>query len=447
MHEASRDLAAEQHVIQQCRDLDVKFIRLWFTDIVGTLKSAAITVDELDHAFTDGASFDGASIEGFARSDEADMAAVPDPSTFQLLPWRPREQAVARMFCDVRLPAGEPFEGDPRNVLKAVVARAAGLGYTFYVSPEIEFFYFRDSEGTTLLDGGGYFDLTPLDSGTDLRRETVLTLEEMGIPVALSHHEAAPSQHEIDLRHTDALSMADSVMTYRLVVKEIARRHGVYATFMPKPRSELNGSAMHLQLSLFRGEENAFFDGADPLHVSKVARQFMAGLLRHAPELALLTNQWVNSYKRLVPGFEAPTYVTWSPRNHSDLLRVPQYRPGLEGSTRVEFRAPDAACNPYLVLAGVLAAGLAGIESDYALPAPIESDAALLSADQRAARGIESLPASLGEAIQRFQSSTLLRETLGAHIFDSLVRNKLHEWQEYRAQVSNWEVERYLGVL
>ncbi|MCC6236882.1 MAG: glutamine synthetase [Dehalococcoidia bacterium] len=447
MHQASRDLAAEQHVIQQCRDLDVKFIRLWFTDIVGTLKSAAITVDELDHAFTDGASFDGASIEGFARSDEADMAAVPDPSTFQLLPWRPREQAVARMFCEVRLPSGEPFEGDPRNVLKSVVARAARLGFTFYVSPEIEFFYFKDSEGTALLDGGGYFDLTPLDSGTDLRRETVLTLEEMGIPVALSHHEAAPSQHEIDLRHTDALSMADSVMTYRLVVKEIARRHGVYATFMPKPRSELNGSAMHLQLSLFRGEENAFFDGDDPLHVSKAARQFMAGLLRHAPELALLTNQWVNSYKRLVPGFEAPTYVTWSPRNHSDLLRVPQYRPGLEGSTRVEYRAPDAACNPYLVLAGVLAAGLAGIEGDEPLPDPIETDAALLSAEDRAARGIESLPASLGEAIQRFQSSALLRETLGAHIFESLVRNKLHEWQEYRAQVSNWEVARYLGVL
>ncbi len=447
MYDAASDLPAQQHVIQQCRDLDVKFIRLWFTDIVGALKSAAITVDELDHAFTDGASFDGASIEGFARSDEADMAAVPDPSTFQLLPWRPREQAVARMFCDVRLPSGEPFEGDPRHVLKSVVERAARLGFTFYVSPEIEFFYFRSAEDTTLLDRGGYFDLTPLDSGTDLRRETVLTLEEMGIPVALSHHEAAPSQHEIDLRHTDALSMADSVMTYRLVVKEIAQRHGVYATFMPKPRSELNGSAMHLQMSLFRGEENAFFDAADPLHLSTTARRFMAGLLRHAPELALLTNQWVNSYKRLVPGFEAPTYVTWSPRNHSDLLRVPQFRPGLEGSTRVEYRVPDAACNPYLALAGVLAAGLAGIEEQLELPLPIETDAASLSSAERAARGIESLPASLGEAIARFEGSALLRETLGEHVFHSLIRNKLHEWQEYRAQVSNWEVERYLSVL
>jgi glutamine synthetase len=448
MNGPSNDLEAQQrHVIQQCRDLDVKFIRLWFTDILGALKSAAITVDELEHAFADGVSFDGASIEGFARSDETDMAAVPDPSTFQLLPWRPREQAVARMFCDVRLPSGEPFDGDPRHVLKRVVERAARLGFTFYVSPEIEYFYFGDPHGTELLDAGGYFDLTPLDSGTDLRRETVLTLEEMGIPVAISHHEAAPSQHEIDLRHTDAFTMADSVMTYRLVVKEIARRHGVYATFMPKPRSELNGSAMHLQLSLFRGEENAFFDASDALHLSETARHFMAGLLRHAPELALLTNQWANSYKRLVPGFEAPTHVTWSPRNHSDLLRVPEHRPGLEGSTRVEYRAPDAACNPYLALAGVLAAGLEGIEREYALPPAVESDAARLTPAERAARGIEALPGSLGDAIDRFEDSTLLRAALGNHIFDSLVRNKRHEWNEYRSQVSDWEVRRYLGVL
>ncbi len=448
MYDAASDLAAQQHhVLQQCRELDVKFIRLWFTDIVGTLKSAAITVDELEHAFADGASFDGASIEGFARSDEADMAAVPDPATFQLLPWRPREQAVARMFCDIRLPSGERFEGDPRNVLQRIVARAASLGYTFYVSPEIEFFYFSSAEDPQLLDAGGYFDLTPLDSGTDLRRETVLTLEEMGIPVALSHHEAAPSQHEIDLRHTDALTMADSVMTYRLVVKEIARRHGAYATFMPKPRSELNGSAMHLQLSLFRGEDNAFFDATDDLRLSTTARRFMAGLLRHASALALLTNQWANSYKRLVPGFEAPTFVTWSPRNHSDLLRVPEHRPGLEGSTRVEYRAPDAACNPYLALAGVLAAGLDGIEHEYELAPAVETDAAQLAPAERAVRGIESLPGSLGEAIDSFAASALLRDTLGGHVFDSLLRNKQAEWREYRSQVSDWEVRRYLGVL
>ncbi|MFN8639356.1 MAG: glutamine synthetase family protein [Dehalococcoidia bacterium] len=448
MYDAISDLAAQQHhVLQQCRELDVKFIRLWFTDILGALKSAAITVDELEHAFTNGASFDGASIEGFARSDEADMAAVPDPATFQLLPWRPREQSVARMFCDVRLPSGDPFEGDPRHVLKGVVERAARLGFTFYVSPEIEFFYFASAEEPTLLDAGGYFDLTPLDSGTDLRRETVLTLEEMGIPVAMSHHEAAPSQHEIDLRHTDALTMADSVMTYRLVVKEIARRHGAYATFMPKPRSELNGSAMHLQLSLFRGEENAFFDAADPLSLSVTARRFMAGLLRHAPALALVTNQWANSYKRLVPGFEAPTYVTWSPRNHSDLLRVPEHRPGLEGSTRVEYRVPDAACNPYLALAGVLAAGLEGVEREYALPPAVETDAAELTAAERAALGVESLPGSLGEAIDCFAASEFMRSTLGGHVFESLLRNKQAEWREYRAQVSDWEVRRYLGVL
>lgn len=448
MYDALSDLAAQQHhVLQQCRELDVKFIRLWFTDIVGALKSAAITVDELEHAFADGASFDGASIEGFARSDEADMAAVPDPSTFQLLPWRPREQAVARMFCDIRLPSGEPFDGDPRHVLKTVVSRAARLGFTFYVSPEIEFFYFSSPQDPQLLDAGGYFDLTPLDSGTDLRRETVLTLEEMGIPVALSHHEAAPSQHEIDLRHTDALTMADSVMTYRLVVKEVARRHGAYATFMPKPRSELNGSAMHLQLSLFRAEENVFFEEAAEHHLSKTAHHFMAGLLRHASALSLLTNQWANSYKRLVPGFEAPTYITWSPRNHSDLLRVPEYRRGLEGSTRVEFRAPDAACNPYLALAGVLAAGLDGIEHEYELAPAVLTDAAQLTDAERTARGIASLPSSLGEAIDAFAGSDFFRSTLGHHVFDSLLRNKRAEWHEYRAQVSDWEVRRYLGVL
>ena len=438
---------SRQHVLQACRDHDVKFIRLWFTDILGLLKSVAITVEELEHAFADGVAFDGASIEGFARSDETDMVAIPDASTFQLLPWRPREQAVARMFCDIRVPGGEPFEGDPRQVLKRTLAVAAAAGYTFYVSPEIEFFYFRDAQGTEPLDEGGYFDLTPLDGGTDLRRETVLTLEEMGIGVALSHHEASPSQHEIDLRYTDALTMADSIMTYRLVVKEVAMRHGVHATFMPKPRADLNGSAMHLQMSLFQGEGNAFFDEDDSLRLSVGARRYMAGLLHHAPEMMLVTNQWVNSYKRLVPGFEAPTCVTWSPRNHSDLLRVPEYRPGLEVSTRIEYRAPDAACNPYLMFAALLAAGLAGIEGDYSLPQPVERDAREFSEDERAARGIASLPASLGEAIELFAGSTLMREALGGHVFETLMKNKRHEWDEYRAQVSEYELRRYLAVL
>jgi glutamine synthetase len=436
-----------RHVIQSCRELDVKFIRLWFTDILGLLKSVAITVEELEHAFANGVAFDGASIQGFARRDETDMVAVPDPSTFQLLPWRPREQAVARMFSDIRLPTGEPFDGDPRYVLKRTLEQAAQRGYTYYVSPELEFFYFRDQHGTQPLDQGGYFDLTPLDGGTDLRRETVLMLEEMGIPVALSHHEAAPSQHEIDLRYTDALTMADSIMTYRLVVKEVALQHGVYATFMPKPLTDVNGSAMHLQLSLFRGETNGFYDEDDPLHISSDARRFMAGLLRHAPEMMLVTNQWANSYKRVVPGFEAPTHVTWSPRNHSDLLRVPEYRPGQEGSARIEYRVPDAAANPYLVFAAVLSSGFAGIENGYDLPAPVERDVRELAANELERRGIARLPTSLGEAIEHFSRSMRMRAALGSHMHDSLIQNKREEWDAYRRQVSNYEIERYLGTL
>jgi glutamine synthetase len=442
-----QDFDSRQHVIQACRDHDVKFIRLWFTDILGMLKSVAITVEELEHALDDGITFDGASIEGFARIDEADMIMRPDPLTFQLLPWRPRERAVARMFCDIVGPEGEPFEGDPRWVLQRTVQRAAAAGFTCYVSPEIEYFYFRDSVSLEPLDGGGYFDLTPLDSGSDLRRDTVLTLEEMGIPVALSHHEAAPSQHEIDLRYTDALTMADSVMTYRLVVKEVAMRHGAYATFMPKPLTEQNGSGMHLQVSLFRGEENVFDDANAQYGLSDVGQQFMAGVLAHAPELMLVTNQWVNSYRRLVPGFEAPTYATWSPRNHADLLRVPQHRPGEAVAARIEYRVPDAACNPYLVFAGVLAAGLAGIEEDAKLPPPLERDVRDVDRSELEARGIAPLPASLNEAIAAFERSDFVRRTFGDHIVDSLVENKRHEWAEYRTQVSRFELDRYLGTL
>ncbi len=437
----------QQHVIQACRDHDVKFIRLWFTDILGMLKSVAITIEELEHALSDGVSFDGSAIEGFARRDETDMVAVPDTSTFQILPWRPREQAVARMFCDLQVPGGEPFLGDPRQVLKRVLSQAAAAGFTFYISPEIEFFYFKDQNGTEPLDSGGYFDLTPLDGGSDLRRETVLALEQMGIGVALSHHEAAPSQHEMDLRYTDALTMADAVMTYRLLVKEVAMRHGVYATFMPKPLADENGSGMHLQLSLFRGEDNAFYDESDDLKISTVARQYIGGLLRHAPELMLLTNQWVNSYKRLVPGTEAPLYATWSPKSHSDLVRVPEYKPGLEVSTRVEYRVPDAACNPYLAFAGVLAAGLRGIEDDLPLPEPVTAATDQLTADEIAARGLEALPGSLGEAIDRFEGSSLLRESLGDHVFDSFIANKKIEWSEYRSQVTQFELDRYLPRL
>jgi glutamine synthetase len=440
------DLDSRQHVLQACRDHDVKFIRLWFTDILGMLKSVAITAEELEHALIDGVTFDGSAIEGFARQDEADMIAFPDPATFQILPWRPRPQAVARMFCDIRQQSGEGFLGDPRQVLKRVLANAAQRGLTFYVSPEIEYFYFKDQHGTEPLDQGGYFDLTPLDGGSDLRRETIMTLEDMGIGVALSHHEGAPSQHEMDLRYTDALTMADAVMTFRLVVKEVAMRHGVYATFMPKPMAGQNGSAMHLQLSLFRGEQNSFFDGGDPEQLSGDARHFMAGLLHHAAELSLVTNQWVNSYKRLVPGYEAPTYATWSHHSNADLVRVPERKPDGDESTRIEYRAPDPATNPYLAFAAVLAAGLAGIDGKYPLPVATQSAHRLTDAE-RAARGIESLPASLGEAIERFEQSSLMREALGDHVVDSLVANKKIEWSAYQQQVTHYELDRYLGLL
>ncbi|MFL2646639.1 MAG: glutamine synthetase family protein [Dehalococcoidia bacterium] len=437
----------QQHVIQSCRDHDVKFIRLWFTDILGMLKSVAITIEELEHALDDGISFDGSAIEGFARNDESDMLIVPDPSTFQVLPWRPKEQAVARMFCDIQIPGGESFVGDPRNVLKRTLSSAAKTGFTFYISPEIEFFYFKNSETPEPLDQGGYFDLTPLDAGSDLRRETVLALEQMGIGVALSHHEAAPSQHEMDLRYTDALTMADAVMTYRLLVKEIALRHNVYATFMPKPLPDHNGSGMHLQLSLFRGEMNAFHESGNDLEISDVARHYIAGLLQHAPELMLVTNQWVNSYKRLVPGYEAPMYVTWSPHNHSDLVRVPAHKPGSEDSTRIEYRVPDAAANPYLAFSAVLAAGLKGIENKYSLPDPVLSSTESLSAKEISQLNLKVLPSSLGDAIEQFEASELMKETLGEYVHSTIVANKKIEWAEYRSQVTPFELSRYLPML
>ena len=434
-------------VLQTCKDRDIKFIRLWFTDILGSLKSFAITVEELEKAMEEGMGFDGSSIEGFARIDESDMVAMPDPATFQLIPWRPSERGVARMFCDILLPNGEPFEGDPRYVLKRNLKRATELGYTFYVGPELEFFYFKSAEGTEPLDPGGYFDLTPLDAASDLRRQTVLTLEEMGIGVKYSHHEAAPSQHEIDLRYTDALTMADNAMTYRLVVKEIALANGVYATFMPKPIASENGSGMHTHQSLFKGERNAFFDEKEPYHLSAIAKSYIAGLMRHARELTLVTNQWVNSYKRLVAGYEAPVYVTWARRNRSDLVRIPEYKPGKEMATRVEYRAPDPACNPYLAFAAMLAAGLAGIEHEYPLREPSEGNVFEMTAEERTALDIDLLPGTLDEAIRATEESELMRECLGEHVFESLLKNKRIEWDAYRAHVTDFELERYLGVL
>jgi glutamine synthetase len=439
---------SKEYVLKMAKDHDVKFIRFWFTDILGVLKSFAITVEELEGALENGMGFDGSSIEGFARIDESDMVAMPDPDTFKLLPWRPREhRAVARMFCDILRPGGEPFEGDPRHVLKNNLKRAADLGYTYYVGPELEYFYFKDSEGTEGLDAGGYFDMTPLDTATDLRRDSVLALEELGIDVEYSHHEVAASQHEIDMRYTDALTMADNVMTYRLVVKQVALNHGVYATFMPKPVFGINGSGMHVHQSLFRGSKNAFFDPDDSYFLSKEAKSFIAGLLKYGPEITCVANQWVNSYKRLVPGYEAPVYLSWARRNRSDLIRVPEYRPGKENATRIEFRSPDPACNPYLTFSVMLAAGLDGIEQGLEPPAPVEENVYEMSEEERAKRGIGTLPASLLEAVQLAEKSEVVRKALGDHVFEAFIQNKKIEWDHYRTQVTEYELKKYLPIL
>ena len=421
---------------------------MWFTDILGYLKSFAITVEELEGALEEGMGFDGSSIEGFARIDESDMIAMPDPDTFQLLPWRPREHsAVARMFCDILEPDGTSHAGDPRRVLKDTLKRASDMGYTFYVGPELEYFYFKNDTGTEVLDKGGYFDLIPSDVATDLRRETVIMLEQMGIGIEYSHHEVAPSQHELDMRYTDALAMADNVMTYRLVVKEIALMHNVYATFMPKPVFGENGSGMHTYQSLFKGDKNAFFAPDDKYHLSAIGKRYIAGLLHHAPEITLVTNQWVNSYKRLVPGYEAPVYISWALRNRSDLIRVPVYKPGREKATRVEYRSPDPACNPYLAFAVMLAAGLEDMEKGYELRDPIERNVYEMTDAEREELGICNLPASLYEAIELAEKSELMRQTLGDHVFSKLIENKKIEWERYRIQVTQYELDEHLPVL
>jgi len=435
-----------EFVLRTVEERGIRFIRLWFTDVLGFLKSFAITPQELETAFAEGMGFDGSSIEGFARIQESDMVARPDPSTFQIIPWR-SEEHVARMFCDIHNPDGSRFEGDPRHVLRRQLERAAKRGYTFYVGPELEYFYFRDAGGTEFLDRGGYFDLTPLDVATGWRRRTVGYLEAMGIPVEYVHHEVAPSQHEIDLRYTDALSMADNVMTYRLTVKEVAQEEGIYATFMPKPVLGVNGNGMHTHQSLFEGDRNAFFDATDEYHLSKIGRGYIAGILKHAREITLVLNQWVNSYKRLVPGYEAPVYVCWARRNRSALVRVPMYKPGKEGAARIELRSPDPACNPYLAFAVMLAAGLKGIEDQEDLPPEASNNIYEMAEEERGEAGIESLPEDLSEAIRAAEGSELLHETLGTHVLEYLVRNKREEWDAYKAYVTPYELERYLPLL
>ncbi len=438
----------KDYVLKKANENNIKFIRLWFTDVQGFLKSFAITVEELEEALTEGMGFDGSSIEGYSRIEESDVIAMPDPSTFQVLPWSPKENGVARMFCDIQETDGSIFKGDPRWVLKKILKKIKDMGYTYYVGPELEFFYFRKDTGEPeTLDRGGYFDLTTLDMASELRRDTVLFLEAMGIGVEYSHHEVAPSQHEIDLRYTDALSMADNAMTYRLVVKEVASRHGVYATFMPKPIFGENGSGMHVHQSLFKGERNAFYDKNDEHRLSETGKYYIAGILKHSKEIVAVTNQWVNSYKRLVPGYEAPVYISWANRNRSTLVRVPMYKPGKETSTRIEFRCPDPACNPYLVFSVMLAAGLEGIKNKYKLSDPIEENIFEMDSAKREKRGIETLPENLYEAVKLMEGSKLVRETLGDHIFNKFIENKKIEWDRYRTHVSKYELDTYLPIL
>ncbi|MEE8552490.1 MAG: glutamine synthetase family protein [Desulfobacterales bacterium] len=438
---------SNKDVIKIVRDKKVSFIQIWFTDVLGVLKSFAITPSELEGALTEGMGFDGSSIEGFARIEESDMVAKPDPTTFQFLPWRPKDRPVARMFCDILQPDGNPYAGDPRYVLKRQLRKAAELGYIFYVGPELEFFYFKNDEAPQIIDKGGYFDTPPLDIGGNLRRDTIFTLQDMGIQVEYSHHEVAPSQHEIDLRYDEGLKMADTAVTLRIVVKEIARQHGVYATFMPKPIFGENGSGMHVHQSLFRGDINTFHDTSNRYHLSDIAQSYIAGIMKHAREMALVTNQWVNSYKRLVPGYEAPVYVAWAQRNRSTMVRVPMYKPGKEQATRIEFRSPDPSCNPYLAFAAMLAAGLKGVEKNYQLPEPIEEDIYEMDEAARERAGITSLPGSLYEARQEMEKSELMRETLGDHIFSKVLANKKIEWDRFRTYVTDYEIGQYLPIL
>jgi len=437
-------MGSDERVLEEIKKRGIRFVQLWFTDLLGNLKSIEIPTSELAETLQEGLGFDGSSIHGFARIDESDMLIKPDLNTFALLPW----DNVARLICDVLEPDGSPYAGDPRWALKRALALASKKGFSLFVGPEVEYFYFQSASGTEPVDQGGYFDLVPPDVGSTIRRETVLALQGMGIRVEAAHHEVAHGQQEIDLRFRDALTIADNIMTTRLVVKEIARRHGIHATFMPKPLSNQNGSGMHLHQSLVREDgTNAFFDKDDPLFLSPIAKGYIAGLMHHAKEVTGVCAQWVNSYKRLVPGYEAPVYITWAHRNRSNMVRVPMYKPGKEMATRIEFRAPDPACNPYLAFAVLINAGLAGIENNYPVPDPIDGDVYSMSARERDRLGIKSLPGSLNEAIEVMESSDLVRQALGDHIFEKFIQNKKIEWDAYRSQVHRYELDRYLTIL
>jgi glutamine synthetase len=440
----------QDYVLRTVEERGVRYIQLWFTDVLGIPKTFSITPAELENALEEGMTFDGSAIDGFSRVQESDVLARPDAKTFQVIPAGPGGVPTARVFCDITDLDGEPFEGCPRHVLRRAMERAHEKGFSFYAAPELEYFYFASSDPTEPLiplDHGSYFELTVADLAGDLRRRTVLTLEDMGIPVEYAQHEDAPSQHEIDLRHTDALTMADTVMTTRMVIKEIAQEAGVFATFMPKPLMGVQGSGMHTHFSLFEGDVPAFYDPGDEHNLSKVGKGFIAGLLHHAREITAVTNQWVNSYKRLVVGYEAPVHVSWARNNRSALVRLPVTKTGKSESTRVEYRSPDPACNPYLAFAVVLAAGLKGIEEGYDLPPEAAANLYETTPEQRAAAGIFSLPGSLSEALGEMERSELVAETLGEHVFEWFLRNKRAEWADYKAHVSQFELDRYLPTL
>ncbi len=435
-----------EYVLRAVEERNVKLIRLWFTDVLGQLKSVAISPIELENALEEGMHFDGSAIDGFSRIQESDVLAIPDPSTFELLPWADGG-STGRMFCNIFNHDGKPFEGDPRHVLRRNLGKLRDAGFQLMAAPEMEFFYFADGDPNgppKALDSGGYFDLTTSDVASDLRRQTISVLEQMGIPVEYSFHEDSPSQHEIDLRYTGASEMADQIMTFRLVVRELALERGHYASFMPKPLAGMQGSGMHLHLSLFSGDDNVFHDDDTPYHLSKIGQQFTAGLLHHAREITAVTNQLVNSYKRLVVGYEAPVWVGWARNNRSALVRVPVTRPDKHSSTRIEFRSPDPSCNPYLAFSVIAAAGLKGIQEGYELPD--EASENLFELDQRSAKklGIPALPTSLAEALDEMERSELVQEALGEHIFEWFLRNKRDEWRSYKAHVSQWELDRYL---
>ena len=439
-----------RYVNKQIEERDIRFIRLWFTDLLGNLKSFAITPSAVEEALVEGIGFDGSAIDGVKREDQkSDMLVFPDPSTFQVLPWRPQDKGVARMFCDIRTPEGVPSIGDSRHILMNVLKRGAEKGLILNAGTELEYFYFKDAAVPEPIDCGGYFDLTPLDNASDLRRETILTLEQMGVPVQASLHEDAPSQHEIDLGFSDALSAADAVMTARLVVKEIASAHGVHASFMPKPLTGVSGSAMFVHESLLTEDGNAFYDANDPdgYGLSTLAKRYIAGILKYAPEFMLVTNQYVNSYKRLVTGFDAPTHISWGNRNRSTIVRIPRFKPSKEISARIQLRNADSAANPYLTLAVTFGAGLKGIEEELPLPAPVESDLFSMTPAQRAELDIDPLPTDLSRAVDAFEASDLMRDILGDYVHDYLVSTKRAEWEEYRSQVSRWEIDRYLSKL